>query len=156
MSGSVYQTTIEEMAARLTARTLAAVTDDVAGRTVDETLVAEKIRDAEALFHTYAGVYYLTPIAEPPENVRVAKKVVIDLAAWELLSRRPHAISGDVGETERTKNDATLSWLRGLAARDRRVQLTGSPERTITAPPSGGATVVADEPQFTAEALTAF
>jgi phage gp36-like protein len=142
------------MTARLTSRTLAAVTDDAAGRVVDEALVNTKILDAEAVFHSYASVYYSVPITEPTENVRVARKTVIDLAAWELLSRRPHAISGEVGDTERARNEATLAWLRGLAARDRRVQLTGSPERTSPVPPSGGATVIAEPPQFPLEALS--
>jgi len=155
---SVYAITSADLAARLTPRTLAAVTDDAAGRTVDDALVAEKVLDAEATFHSYAGVYYATPIAAPPENVRLAKRLVVDLAAWELLSRRPHVISGEVGEAERSRNDATLRWLRDLASRERRVQLVGSPERVADSANalSGGATVIADDEQFTAASLAQF
>jgi len=151
-----YQVTIADLSARLTPRVLAAVTDDTSGRTVDESIVAEKVLDAEATFHSYAGVYYVTPIAQTSSDYRIARKTVIDLAAWELLSRRPHAISGDVGEVERTRYDATLSWLRALASRDRRVRLTEAAERTNAPPPSGGATVIADEAQFTDSALIEF
>jgi phage gp36-like protein len=153
---SAYGITTADMAARLTPRTLAAITDDTAGRTIDEAIVTEKVLDAEAIFHSYAGVYYVVPIASTSSAFRIAKKVIIDLAAWELLSRRPHAISGDVGEAERARNEATLSWLKGLSVRERRVQLTGSQERVNSTPPSGGATVIADDASFTDEALALF
>jgi len=151
-----YGITVEDISARLTARTLAAVTDDSGGRTVNEALVAEKILDAEAIFHSYAGVYYVTPISPESSDYRAVRKVVIDLAAWELLSRRPHAISGDTGEIERTRYEATLAWLKALASRHRTVQLTGSAERGDAAPASGGAEVIADAPQFAGEALVDF
>jgi phage gp36-like protein len=153
---SVYGITVEELKARLTAKTLAAVTDDAGGRTIDESLGAEKVLDAEAIFHSFAGVYYQTPIAPTSSDYRAVRKVVIDLAAWELLSRRPHAISGGTGDIERTRYEATLAWLKALASRNRSVQLTGSAERTGAAPKSGGAEIVADAAQFLGDALADF
>jgi phage gp36-like protein len=156
IEASVYGITVADLAARLTPRTLAAVTDDDTGRNVDAQLVMRAVLDAEATFHTYAGVYYVVPIEAPAESVRVARKIVIDLAAWELLSRRPHAIAGDVGESERTRYDAALAWLKALGARDRRVQLTGAAERVSLVPLSGGAAMESDAPQFGGDALAEF
>lgn len=82
VSVGVYRIAVAEMSARLTPRVLAAVTDDASGRTVDESIVAEKVLDAEAMFHSYTGVYYVTPIAPTSSDYRIARKTVIDLAAW--------------------------------------------------------------------------
>ena len=153
---SAYGITVDDLAARLTARTLAAVTDDVTGRNIDAYLVAQKIVEAEAVLHSYVAVYYSTPIAEDSPDFIVVRKVAIDLAAWELLSRRPHAMSGDTGEIERTRYEATIAWLKGLASRNRTVKLAGSAERTAAPAASGGAETVADETQFTDEALASF
>jgi phage gp36-like protein len=153
---SSYGITVDDLAARLTARTLASVTDDMGGRNIDVQLVAQKIIEAEAVLHSYANVYYITPISDDSPDYLVVRKVAIDLAAWELLSRRPHAISGDTGEIERTRYEATLAWLKGLASRNRTVRLAGSAERSAPPPTSGGAETVADETQFTDEALASF
>lgn len=153
---SAYGITVDDLAARLTARTLAAVTDDNGGRNIDLQLVAQKIAEAEAVLHSYASVYYATPIAADSPDFIVVRKVAIDLAAWELLSRRPHAISGDTGEIERTRYEATIGWLKGLASRNRTVQLAASAERSSAPPVSGGAQTLADEPQFTDLALASF
>jgi phage gp36-like protein len=153
---SAYGVTVDDLVARLTSRTLAAVTDDATGRNIDAALVGGKILDAETVFHSYAGVYYVTPISGDSPDFTLARKIVIDLAAWELLSRRPHAISGDTGEIERTRYESTLAWLKGLASRARTVQLTSSLERADGVPRGGGATVIAEEAAFTREALGAF
>ncbi len=156
LPASAYDITVDDLIARLTARTLAAVTDDVTGRTIDAQLVALKVIEAEAVAHSYVSVYYVTPISAGSPDYLVIRKVVIDLAAWDLLSRRPHAISGDAGEIERTRYEATVQWLKSVASRNRTVQLTSSAERSGPAATSGGAETVADETQFTDAALASF
>lgn len=154
---SAYEITVDDLRQRLTSKILAAVTDDVTGRTIDEALVLRKIAEAEATFHSYAGTYYVTPIGTSSEAFLVAKKVIIDLAAWELLSRRPHAVAGETGETERRRFNAALSWLRDLASTSRKTRLVGAAESPApTSRPSGGAAVMSDEATFTAETMASY
>lgn len=142
---SAYGITVDDLANRITARLLAQLTDDTAGTAVDVAVVAEAVRAAEAELHSYASVYYVVPIAEGSPDFVIARKVAIDLAIWNLITRRPGVLArSDLGEVMTTQHEATLAWLKGLSSRARTVQFVASPERGVPVAPSGGAEVIAD------------
>ena len=146
---SDYGITAADLAGRLTSKFLAQLTDDTAGTTVNEAVVTRAVLDAEAEFHSFASVYYVTPIRADSPDFTIARKTIIDLAAWNLLMRRPGVLArSDIGETERHQHDATLAWLRALSSKSRTVQLSASTEHVAPQPRSGGATVISDPPQF--------
>jgi len=142
---SAYGITVDDLANRITTRLLAQLTDDTAGTTIDIAVVAEAVRAAEAELHSYASVYYVVPIDEGSPDFVIVRKVAIDLAIWNLITRRPGVMArSDLGEVMTAQHELTVAWLKGLSSRSRTVQLVASAERGIPVAPSGGAEVVSD------------
>lgn len=128
----ITQTQLE---ARYGAGDLKAWTDDDASGSIDATVVAQAIADADAQIDAAAAQHYTTPLSlGNATTTAVVRMHAGSIAGYLLASRRP----ANVPENLRAQYDDALAWLKDLAAG--KVHLPG--ENAVAAnKPTGGIVV---------------
>jgi hypothetical protein len=110
------------------------------------------IDNAEVKFHQAAGVYYAIPIAARPDATsfevtelqKMVKNIVEDIAAYDLVARKPenmeNAIEGSgywAGIDKKSQR-----FLEGLQSKDRSRKLPAAMQRTYATVTTGGASTL--------------
>jgi phage gp36-like protein len=152
---SVYGITLADMGVHFTDAEIITLTDDENTGTANEPRVDVAIAKAESEFHLAAGTYYVTPISPVPEGL---KEKLIDLAAWNLKSRRSQFLGGDQHEGKfwEKRRSELVTWLEGLSSKTRESVLPGAGEKTEPAARAGTASVSADIGRFTNDRMKGF
>jgi phage gp36-like protein len=121
---------------------LIGLTDDANAGEIDESAIARAIADADAEINAYLGQRYAAPLDPVPEVIR---KISVDLAVWNLLSRR-----GRMEEVRTERYRAAIRFLERVSkgeislgaegpASDAAAELsTESPPRLFTREKLGG------------------
>lgn len=131
-----------ELETRFGTEELARLTDRAAGVSIDATVVARAIDDAEAEIDSYVGARYLVPMTPVPD---VINRICCDIARYYLHDDR-------TTEAVRKRYEDCVKLLRAIATGDAQLSLTNGG----AAPPTGAAGVVVSAPDriFSAELLS--
>lgn len=92
---------------QINADDLIGLTDDAGGGTVDASVVARAIADADAEIDSYAAARYTVPFSPPPAMVR---KVSVEIAVYNLYARRRGA-----PPSRKERYDNALRFLKSVA-----------------------------------------
>ncbi len=85
------------------------LTDRVNGATIDATVVAAALADADAEIDSYLVQRYTLPLSVTPD---VLKRVACEVARYRLYSNQ----SAEASETVRNNYKDAVAWLRDVAA----------------------------------------
>ena len=99
------QTDIEE---QLSPAELIQLTDDAGAGTLDSTVLARAIADADAEIDAYLYQNYSTPLSSVPAIVR---KLSVDIAIYHLCSRRPVGMP----DIRKARYDLALKMLKDIS-----------------------------------------
>ncbi|MCH8029077.1 MAG: DUF1320 domain-containing protein [Candidatus Dadabacteria bacterium] len=124
--------------------TVALLTDDVNGTTIDVAVLNEAVADADETIDAYLRSRYTVPLNPVPA---IIKKLSVDLAIWELYTRRPES---ETPEDVKTLHADALKLLKDVQAG--RAQI-GAPEETDEALGSYKTNRVADDRVFDTDKL---
>lgn len=81
-------TNLAELQTKIQSASLAQLTDDAAGTTIDEAKVAEAIAYADELIDGYLRGRYSLPLSTVPKLI---SKLSIDITVYQLYARRPES-----------------------------------------------------------------
>ncbi len=136
--------TLEDLLERVDKNVLIALTDDQGVGQVDTGVVARAIADAQAVIDAQCQDMYKVPFAPVPDLVRM---YAVDLAVYNLYSRRGHVEMPDVIGTRQKQVLAYLQQVRKGAAS------MGAAPDAATGTESHGALVSGNERIFTRQKM---
>ena len=137
--------TLADILEQVDQETLIALTDDEQAGAVDETVVDRAIANGEAVINAHCGDRYKVPFALPaPDLVRL---MTVDLAVYNLYSRRPHI---DMPEVIGERQKQVFAHLRLVQKGEASVGI--APDKT-TGTESHGALVSGNERIFTRKTM---
>jgi phage gp36-like protein len=155
---SAYGIVPSDLDVRLSPVDRVQLTDSVTAPTgVENTTITQSaIDNAEVKLHGYAGKYYAIPIvasgdatiAEAAALTALVKRMIIAIAAYDLMARKPEWLESQQSNYWAQLNKETLAWLQGLSDKARPVVLPGAFERAVQIATSGGAAVSSDSSLF--------
>jgi len=103
--------TQDDLIEQITEEELIELTDDAGSGDADADAVARAIADADAEIDSYCGARYAVPFSTVPAIVR---KVSVDIAVYNLLTRRAH-LRGAVPEERQKRYENAVRLLREIA-----------------------------------------
>ncbi|HSW38567.1 MAG TPA: DUF1320 domain-containing protein [Acidobacteriota bacterium] len=102
--------TTSDLLARIGEAELIELTDDDSAGVLDAARVSAAIADADAEIDSYCGSRYTSPFSPVPVMI---KKLSVDMAVYNLFSRRAHL--AEVPKARKDRYDNAIRFLRDVA-----------------------------------------
>jgi len=123
--------TLADILEQLAEADLISLTDDAQAGTVNESVVDWALSGADALIDAHCHGRYQVPFNPAP---KLATKYAVDLAIYNLYSRRPHV---EVPEAVKDRNAQALAYLKRVQTGDASMGLDAAPVTVATESQSG-------------------
>lgn len=113
--------TLADILEQMAEADLISLTDDAQAGTVNESVVEWALTGADALIDSHCHDRYQVPFNPAPQ---LAVKFAVDLAVYNLYSRRPHV---EVPEVVKDRNSQALAYLKRVQTGDASMGLDAAP-----------------------------